>query len=121
MSFPGVKNSQGVHLLVDFFGVSKKKLQNRKQLMKILCLALKNGGFRIIKKTGSHKFPDGGKGVTGFVLLAQSHAAFHSYPECGYLALDIYTCGKFNPKSIAEEMRRHLNPKKVSRISQRRG
>ena len=121
MSFPGVKNSQGVHLLVDFFGVSKKKLQNRKQLMKTLCLALKKGGFRIIKKTGSHKFSDGGKGVTGFVLLAQSHAAFHSYPECGYLALDIYTCGKFNPQSIADAMQRHLQSKTMRKIFQKRG
>ena len=121
MAFPGVTHSRGTHLLVDFFGVEEEKLRNQRQLMRILCAALKDGGFSIIKKTGSYKFAEGGQGVTGFVLLAQSHAAFHSYPECGYLALDIYTCGNFNPAPIAQKIERYLHPQKVSQVLQKRG
>jgi S-adenosylmethionine decarboxylase len=112
---------QGEHLLVDFFGVAKEKLRDRKKLMGVLCAALKKNGFSIIRKTGSHKFEGGGQGVTGFVLLAQSHAAFHSYPEWGYIALDIYSCGGYDPGPIARAMEEHLDPKKVRRIFQRRG
>jgi S-adenosylmethionine decarboxylase len=38
-----------------------------------------------------HAFPGGG--LTGFLPLAESHIAFHSYPEVGYLAADVFTCG----------------------------
>ena len=111
----------GVHMLVDFFGVAEKKLQDRDALMNVLHGALKRSGFRIIKESGSHKFKGGGKGVTGFILLAQSHAAFHSYPEYGYMALDIYFCGKCDPNSVTKEIVKYLAPRKVSRAFYRRG
>ena len=44
-----------------------------------------------------HRFPprEGhpAGGLTGFLPLAESHIAFHTYPEYGYLAADIFTCG----------------------------
>ena len=112
---------QGRHLLVDFFGVAKKKLRDSRQLMRILCAALKKGGFRIIQRAGSYQFQGGGRGVTGFVLLAESHAAFHSYPEWEYIALDIYSCGKCDPEPIARIFEEHLRPKRVERVFQKRG
>jgi S-adenosylmethionine decarboxylase len=33
------------------------------------------------------------QGVTGFVLLAESHISIHTWPELGYAAIDVYTCG----------------------------
>ena len=111
----------GSHLLVDFFGVDRKRLQGRSKLMEVLRSALKEAGFRMIKEAGSYKFNGGGKGVTGFILLAESHVAFHSYPEYEYMALDIYSCGKHNPKPIVDEMEKHLNPRKVTRIFYKRG
>ncbi|MBF0571174.1 MAG: adenosylmethionine decarboxylase [Candidatus Omnitrophica bacterium] len=112
---------RGRHLLVDFFGVDEDKLRNRRELMRILCSALRDAGFNILRKTGSHKFEGGGEGVTGFVLLSESHAAFHSYPECRYLALDIYSCGRHDPEPIAKAVRQYLCPKKVKTVYQKRG
>ena len=89
--------------------------------MATLRSALRKEGFLIIKEAGSHKFEGGGEGVTGFILLGQSHAAFHSYPELGYMALDIYSCGNCDPMPIAKEMERHLKAIKVSRKVYRRG
>ena len=117
----GRRSKLGKHLLADFFGVEALKLQNRQKLMEVLCCALRKGGFHIIRETGSHKFQSGGKGVTGFVLLAQSHAAFHSYPEYGYIALDIYSCGKYDPKLIVADMQKYLKPTKVRRFFCERG
>ncbi len=112
---------RGKHLLVDFFGVAAEKLRDRRQLMAVLCQALEEEGFNILKKTGSHQFKGGGRGVTGFALLAESHASFHSYPERGYIALDIYTCGRHDPKRIASIFEEHLAPVRVKRIMKRRG
>ena len=38
-----------------------------------------------------HRFPGAG-GITGIVALSESHLACHSYPESGYLSLNLYTC-----------------------------
>ena len=89
--------------------------------MAVLCQALKEEGFNILQKVGSHQFQGGGRGVTGFVLLAESHAAFHSYPERNYIALDIYTCGRHDPEQIAEVFERHLAPARVKRVMKKRG
>ena len=121
MSFTVQHSVQGRHLLVDFFGVSSKKLRNRRQLMRVLAEALSEAGFHVLRRTGSHQFKGGGRGVTGFVLLSESHAAFHSYPECGYLALDIYSCGKPDPAPIARAVEKYLKPLKVRRTFKRRG
>lgn len=112
----------GRHLLVDFFGVSPKRLRDRRGLMATLGAALKGHGFTIVQsRSGSHKFRGGGRGVTGFFLLAQSHAAFHSYPENGYLALDVYTCGRADPREIAAALKRFLKPKRSVASLRKRG
>ena len=114
-------SSRGKHVLVDFYGVSAEKLRNRRALMVVLCRALRQAGFSILRKTGSHQFKNGGQGVTGFALLAESHAAFHSYPEKNYLALDIYTCGAHDPQYIANAIEAYLMPKATKRFMQKRG
>lgn len=48
-----------------------------------------------------HSFP--GQGVTAFVLLAESHISFHSWPEHSYAAIDVFTCGeKTDPEKACE-------------------
>ncbi len=117
-----VKRSRlGRHVLADFFGVDPAKLRDRKGLMSVLRTALLAGGFTVVKEAGSHKFRGGGEGVTGFILLAQSHAAFHSYPEYGYLALDIYSCGSHDPKPIVRQIEIFLKPRRSVRVLHHRG
>ncbi len=111
----------GKHLFVDFFGVNPQKLRDRLGLMRVLCGALKKEGFNILRRTGSNQFKIGGKGITGFVLLSESHAAFHSYPEYGYLALDIFSCGKPAPESVAKAMEQFLLPKGKKEVLYYRG
>ena len=116
-----IKEHLGHHILIDFFGVNEAKLRNKKQLMNVLHGALKKAGFNIICEEVGYQFPSGGKGVTGFVLLAQSHAAFHSYPEYRYIAFDIYSCGTHDPAPVVDAMEKYLHPRKVSRIFHHRG
>lgn len=111
----------GRHLLVDFFGVEPAALKDRALLMGRLQDALEKQKFSVIRSSTSHKFRTGGQGVTGFFMLAQSHAAFHSYPEYGYLALDIYSCGTHDPRPIARALKKVLKPKRVSALFCERG
>ena len=48
--------------------------------------------------------------MTGFLLLAESHIALHTYPEHGYIAIDIFSCGPSDPKEARAVFRDRLGP-----------
>ena len=85
-------------------------LRDADLLQESFATVLKSSGFTIINNV-SHKFTEGGMGVTGMFLLAESHLAYHSYPEWSYLAIDLYSCG-VNPEPVIEEISQLLKPKK---------
>jgi S-adenosylmethionine decarboxylase len=103
------QNSLGIHLIADFwFG---KKIEDPKKLKKILIEAAKKAG-NIPLEFSYHKFNP--HGLTGVLLLAESHIAFHSWPEFGYLAIDIFSCGKnAKPEEALRYLKKILKPKKV--------
>jgi S-adenosylmethionine decarboxylase len=41
-------------------------------------------------------------GVSGFVLIAESHISIHTFPERGYLSLDIFSCKEFDHKQAVD-------------------
>ena len=88
-------------------------------MKKILAAAVKkanNTPLEII----IHKFQP--QGMTGIVLLAESHIAIHTWPEFNYIALDIYTCGnKANPLKALEYLKEKLHPQKVEFKRLKRG
>jgi S-adenosylmethionine decarboxylase proenzyme len=49
-----------------------------------------------------HRFSP--QGVSGVVLIAESHLSCHTWPEAGYVAVDIYTCGKIHPRAAVEHL-----------------
>jgi S-adenosylmethionine decarboxylase len=62
--------------------------------------AADEAGANIIGKS-FHKFDP--RGVTGIVAISESHLCIHTWPEHGYAAADIFTCGSgFNPEKAAE-------------------
>jgi S-adenosylmethionine decarboxylase len=111
------QNSLGIQLIADFwFG---KKVENPKELKKILIEAAKKSG-NIPLKFSYHKFNP--HGLTGVLLLAESHLAFHSWPEFDYLAIDIFSCGKnAKPEKALRYLKKILKPKKVETFIIKRG
>jgi S-adenosylmethionine decarboxylase len=103
------QNSLGIHLIADFwFG---KKIEDPKKLKRILIEAAKKAG-NVPLKFSYHKFNP--HGLTGVLLLAESHIAFHSWPEFGYLAIDVFSCGrKAKPERALKYLEKVLKPKKV--------
>ena len=51
-----------------------------------------------------------GEGVTGIVLLAESHASVHTWPEAGLVTLDVFTCGALDARAIVDRIRDALAP-----------
>ena len=62
------------------------------------------------------------QGVSGVVIIAESHLFIHTWPECGYAAVDIFTCGNFvQPEKAAQKIIRGLGAKNPSILEIRRG
>jgi S-adenosylmethionine decarboxylase len=111
------QNSLGIHLICDFwFG---KNIENPKELETILREAAKRSGNTSLKFS-YHKFNP--QGLTGVLLLAESHISFHSWPEYNYISIDIFTCGKNNdPMKALEYLEEILKPQKIEFSMKTRG
>jgi S-adenosylmethionine decarboxylase len=83
---------QGLHLTADLRGCDRAlPLMAELQALRALCLqAVAAAGLRPVGEL-FHGFPPPG-GVTGVVLLAESHLAVHTWPELGAVTLDVYVC-----------------------------
>lgn len=110
-------NSIGQHLIVDFWGA--QQVEDPKKLGEFLIEAAKKAGNTPLKFS-YHKFNP--HGITGILLLAESHIAFHSWPEFDYLAIDIFTCGKKTfPEKALRYLKQKLKPKKIKVLKIERG
>ena len=98
-----------IHLIADF--KTSHFIEDSQKIRRILWQAAKAANNTPLK-TSIHKFPV--QGVTGVVLLAESHIAIHTWPELNYIAVDIFTCGqKTQPYKALEYLKTAFNPYKV--------
>jgi len=84
-------NSLGVHWIAEFYECDQRILDNKEELEKIFLKAVEVSGATFIKKF-FHQFAP--QGVSGAVIIAESHFTVHTWPEYGYAAVDIFTCGE---------------------------
>lgn len=99
----------GKHLLFELYGVRKK--YTAAYFEEMLIAAAKQCDATILQ-THTHQFGGGG-GVTGVVILAESHITFHSWPEHGYVALDVFMCGDAQPEKAQSIFEAFLSPENV--------
>lgn len=81
----------GTHLLLELKDCNRERLSDLNFLRNILLSAAREAGATIIGES-FHPFPPYG-GVSGMVIIAESHLSIHTWPEYGYAAVDIFTCG----------------------------
>ena len=80
----------GRHLLVDLYGCDCDLLDDREYIETQLHAAATAAGARILGAV-FHRFNP--HGVTGVLVVQESHLAIHTWPERGYAAVDLFTCG----------------------------
>ena len=94
-----VKNAHmGTHLLAEVYNVSFDKLNDPLKIEEVCINACKTENLQILN-TYTHQFDP--QGVTCTVTLGESHLSCHTWPEKGCVAIDIFTCGNKNPRSVA--------------------
>jgi S-adenosylmethionine decarboxylase len=87
----------GTHLIVECYGCDIELLKSIPQLDELLTDAALSANATILNKY-FHKF-EKGEGITGFIALAESHLSVHTWPEHGYMAVDVFMCGDCDPQT----------------------
>lgn len=85
---------KGNHITIDAFHCDPQILDNE-NLLETEMMSIANRLNMTVLNRCFHKFDP--YGVTGVLILSTSHMSIHTWPEKGYAALDIYTCGKMHP------------------------
>ena len=108
-----VRNGQrfaGLHLLVDLWGAPR--LDDSAHLRQCLRDAAQAAGATLLHEHFHVFTPHGG--VTGVLLLAESHISIHTWPEHGFAAVDVFMCGSARPERAVQVIEAGLCPASVS-------
>ena len=111
-------NMVGKHCILELYECDVLKLNDEAFLRTLISTAARNAGATLLHLI-THRFEP--QGVTGLALLAESHISIHTWPESGYAAIDVFTCGDHTmPERACEILRSELLAKKFSLKSFRR-
>ena len=109
----------GQHVLAEFFECDPNILNNVNMVEKLMVNAALECGATVVQKC-FHMFNP--YGVSGVVIIAESHLAIHTWPELGYAAVDLFTCGdKCDPKISYQYLKKMFNSKNASYTELKRG
>lgn len=85
-----IHQSIGHHYIVEASGCDPKVISSVEKVQQILVKAAEIAGAKVWSVSVS-RFPP--RGVSGVIVISESHISIHTWPEYGYGALDFYTCG----------------------------
>jgi S-adenosylmethionine decarboxylase len=107
----------GTHLLVDLYQANH--LSDKGVIEKALLEAADACNAKVLQKH-FHSF-GGEQGITGMLLLAESHISIHTWPESHFAAVDIFMCGNCDPALAIAPIKKYLCPKSVEVHEMNRG
>ncbi|SIS51500.1 adenosylmethionine decarboxylase [Salimicrobium flavidum] len=94
-------NTFGTHIIGELWGCEQPLLESIEYIEELFVDAALKAGAEV-REVAFHQFAP--HGVSGVVLISESHLTIHSFPEHNYASIDIYTCGE------------HLHPEEAFRI-----
>ena len=109
----------GTHLLIELRDCNPEILKSLEKVRKILISAAKEAKATIINNS-FHEFNP--FGISGVVVIAESHLTIHTWPEYGYAAVDIFTCGDIiKPERAVSCLVKKFDCKNPSIVEMKRG
>ena len=107
----------GIHIIGELYGCSR--IDEPDFVRSEIVHAATVSGAKVLK-ADIHHFGEG-FGVTGVVLLAESHISIHTWPEYEYAAIDIFVCGRANPKIAVDVLKQSFRADRVETVEHFRG
>lgn len=119
-----VRSEFGPHLMLDCSGCNLEKIGNLEYVFKFLNEL--PGRIGMTKITQPYVFPYEGlipedKGITGTVIIAESHITFHSFTDKDYFFFDVFSCKHFDVDRVAQLVQEAFEVQSVERHEARRG
>ncbi len=111
--------TRGTHIVCELSGCSPQILTDLSGVRTIMEAAAREANAEILKVT-FHRFQP--QGVSGVVVIAESHMSIHTWPESGYAAVDFYTCGDHtDPRRACEFAAKRLGATSMLTTEVKRG
>jgi len=109
----------GRHVLAEIWGCDFDILNNAQKVEEFMVKAALEAGAEV-RECVFHKFSP--QGISGVVVISESHLAIHTWPELGYAAVDVFTCGdRVNPWDACNYLSSMFKAKKMSAKETKRG
>jgi S-adenosylmethionine decarboxylase len=112
-------DTMGRHVISELWGCDSEKLNDMNFIEQLFVEAALKAGAEI-REVAFHKFAP--HGVSGVVIISESHLTIHSFPEHGYASIDVYTCGdRIDPNVAADYISEALGATKRENLEVPRG
>lgn len=109
----------GRHVLIEYYGCSKEIIEDNGLIEQFMKEAADYSGATIVESVFHHFNP---YGVSGAVIIAESHLTIHTWPEYGFASVDVYTCGdSVSPWKATDYLSEKLKAKKTESFEVPRG
>ena len=109
----------GKQILIELKDCNTELLNDIEYLRTLLADVARSIGATVIKDSFYQFTP---QGVSGVVIIAESHISIHTWPEYSYAAVDVFTCGDvIEPKNAVKPMSERLKAKSTTYIELKRG
>lgn len=114
----------GPHLTLELYDCDNNSLADKDTMYKLLdTLPTKMGMTKItdpsiLHYSGIHPEDEG---LTGIVIIAESHISIHTFAKKGFAAVDVFSCNYFETKMVVEELIKAYNPERWDESLMQRG
>jgi S-adenosylmethionine decarboxylase len=106
----------GTHLIIDLWDASR--LDDAPHIEQTLRACIEVAGATLLH-IHVHQFQP--NGLSGVAVLSESHISFHSWPDEGYMALDVFMCGNTEPHKCIDVLKAAFSPGAVEINELKRG
>ncbi|MCJ7645493.1 adenosylmethionine decarboxylase [bacterium] len=110
-------NYAGTHLLLELWGA--ENVTSLEKVKKALIESVNACGATLLE-IKLHRFSPN-QGISGIAIIKESHLSIHTWPEFGYVAIDIFVCGEVNPYKAIPVLKKIFKPKKMQLLELKRG
>ncbi|HDQ93261.1 MAG TPA: adenosylmethionine decarboxylase [Synergistetes bacterium] len=111
--------SLGRHILVEAYDCDREALDNIRELQEAMETAAEKAGATVVE-SAFRKFQP--HGISGVLVISESHLTIHTWPEFGYAAIDLFTCGcNADPWKAFEHLSTYLKSSRTTSIEIQRG
>lgn len=110
-------NNFGVHLTIDIENCNREKLIDNKFIYRLLSDLPSKLNMQKITLPYTMEWKDKFSnipGITGFVVIAESHCSIHTFPEQDYVFMDIFSCRHFETEKIIEFLKKEFGSDKAT-------